>query len=1380
MYASGLETFGKRNERLRTAVNSLQEGFALLDAEGRLVTCNEYYRRTNPDSVKILERGGTFEDLIRANVEQGRIPEAVGREEAFLRERMERHRNPKGPFVRRFSDGKWCLINETRTPDGGVAITFSDITEQKKTQDALHESEERFRSVVDTSPAGVTVKDTDGRYLVVNQTFATWMGLKPSDLIGKTPYEFYPKEQAEAGMAHDRQVFKTGQTLITTDPRIYNDGIPRTIRTYKAPIRSKDGDIIAVSTILTDITESIDTQDALRKNEALFQAVLDHTPAKIHIKDTQGRYTLINKEARKLFGIPETDGRGQTSHDLFPQDMAETFTRHDRMVMETGQPQEGEEVFFLENEEHTYLTVKFPIYDRDGVSGVGAIGTDITERKKADARIRSQALFAEQNPGPVMRLNRDGTVAFANPASVPLLQLWGCKIGEKPPADILDTAAHVLDRQKFQMLERAVGETVFALTFTPLPETHQVNIYGMDITERIQSEVELRVSEERFRAVIDSTPSAIVIKDLNTRCLIANKTFCDWFATPSERMIGTATPDKLDAASRDRILAHDRMVMETGEVLDEERRVTYPDGITRDVNVQKFPIRDADGAIVAIGTVINDISLRQKAEQASRRLSAAIEGLSEAFALYDASERLILCNKEYKVINEKIPETTQPGVTFEEHLSALVGKGLIEEARGREEEWVKNRMKRFRNPGEPFEMVNRDDRILLIRDQRMADGSTAIITSDITAYKKSETLNTRMGRIIDRSINEIFTFDAKTLRFTQANQGALNNTGYSMDELREMTPVDIKPNYTIEQFADMVRPLRDGIQDRIVFETVHRRKDGSTYDVEIHLQLMQAEDPAVFVAIVQDITERKRAEASRRASEETVRAIIDNLNDGIITINETGEIETFNPAAERTFDYTKEEVIGRNVSLLMTKTDRDNHNRYMTNFNESGVAKIIGAGRELTAQRKDGTEFPVFISVTEMKDPDWYLEERRRAPRQRFIGTIQDLTEKKQVEMTLRRSQKMEAVGKLSGGIAHDFNNLLSIVIGNLDFLTHLTKNDSKLLEPVTSALNAALRGGRLTERMLSFSQQSQAMVEATDINTVLDGMSDIITKSLTAEVTINFEQAGDLWLCDIDSGELEDALLNLSLNARDAMPKGGTFTITTSNVTLDENYVRLHPDVVPGDYVEISATDTGTGIAADIIEKVFDPFFSTKEAGKGTGLGLSMVYGFTQRSKGHLDVKTEPDQGTTFHLYLPRSQRQPAPQPLAMNTEQAPAGGSETILVVDDEKNLAELTRKNLQDLGYTVFVAYGADEAMEVLNNGNAIDLLFTDVVMPGDRNGYDLARDAAGIDPALKILVTSGFSRKPEGDDGLMELFENMVRKPYRSHDLAKKIRQTLDTP
>jgi len=498
-------------ERLRAAIDSLQEGFALFDADDRLVAFNDRYRELRPASQKTRDRGGTFEDMVREHVRLGLIPEAIGREEAFIRERMEQHRNFKEPIVRRFVDGRWHLINEARTPEGGTALSIIDVTDLKR------------------------------------------------------------------------------------------------------------------------------AEEALRKSEALFRAVVNYSPTKIHIKDVEGRYSLINKEAEKLFGVTDEQGRAKTSYDLFPKDVADAFMAHDRAVIETGKAIEKEEEFTLEDGLHTYLTVKFPIYDLDGIAAVGAIGTDITERKRAE-------------------------------------------------------------------------ETV-------------------------------------------------------------------------------------------------------------------------------------------------------------QRLAAAIEGLSENFSLYGPDDRLIMGNRNYREINAPIAEATQPGVTFEAHTRATVARGLVPQAKGREEEWVRERVQRHRNPGPPFEVERQDGRWFLVREQRMADGSTATIATDITERKWAEEAlresEARLSNLLDNSPTPIYFKDPEG-RFLIANKQYERMYRVKFSDIRGKTSKQIFGGSLGEQFYE---------HDQMVLEDrrmVEREENifGRTYLTLKFPIVDQTGELLGLGGIETDVTEIKRAEKNLRDAKE--------------------------------------------------------------------------------------------------------------------------------------------------------------------------------------------------------------------------------------------------------------------------------------------------------------------------------------------------------------------------------------------------------------------------------------------------------------------------------------------------------------------------------
>ena len=377
-----------------------------------------------------------------------------------------------------------------------------------------------------------------------------------------------------------------------------------------------------------------------------------------------------------------------------------------------------------------------------------------------------------------------------------------------------------------------------------------------------------------------------------------------------------------------------------------------------------------------------------------------------------------------------------------------------------------------------------------------------------------------------------------------------------------------------------------------------------------------------------------------------------------------------------------------------------------------------------------------------------------------------------------RRSQKMDAIGQLTGGIAHDFNNILAIILGNIEILKSKIPDDDKLLERIETINKAGLRAADLTKQLLSFSRSQAAQLTVTNINQAIGEMDSLIARSLTPEVEVEYHFADKLWLTEIDSGDFKDTLLNLCINAHDAMAGHGHLIIETRNTTLEAEYCVQNTDSTPGQYVELSVSDNGEGISAELQERIFEPFFTTKDQGKGTGLGLAMVYGFIKRSGGCIKVYSDPGIGTTFRLYLPRAHGE---EPLNEQNDEAAEilpRGQETILAVDDEAMLLELTRESLETLGYRVLIASGGKQALQRLDEEPNIDLLFSDVVMPGGINGYELAEQATASRPNLKVLLTSGYTEKVMHRNGYARFNDNLLSKPYRQSDLAHQVRLILD--
>ena len=391
---------------------------------------------------------------------------------------------------------------------------------------------------------------------------------------------------------------------------------------------------------------------------------------------------------------------------------------------------------------------------------------------------------------------------------------------------------------------------------------------------------------------------------------------------------------------------------------------------------------------------------------------------------------------------------------------------------------------------------------------------------------------------------------------------------------------------------------------------------------------------------------------------------------------------------------------------------------------------------------------------------------------------LDDITEKNINEMALRRSQKLEAIGQLTGGIAHDFNNILGIIMGNLQLLEMELAGNDVAVARIHKALKGTKRGSDITRQLLRFSRNQTKSTTQVNINEVIKNMDELITKSLTVSIEVQTHLQEELWLTNIDPGDLEDAILNLSLNAKDAMPNGGTLIIETSNKVLDDSYARCNPSCESGDFVMISVSDNGMGMSDKVKDKVLEPFFTTKDQGKGTGLGLAMVFGFVQRSAGHIKAYTELGLGTTFRLYLPLVEGEEEINPPELEDGHLPRG-TESILVVDDEPELLALAQHNLSALGYKVTCAENGAMALETLKKQPEIELLFSDVVMPGGINGYQLAEHALSLNPMLKVLLTSGYTGRAVRNTEQANFETKLISKPYSIAELSTRIRALLGT-
>ncbi len=604
------------------------------------------------------------------------------------------------------------------------------------------------------------------------------------------------------------------------------------------------------------------------------------------------------------------------------------------------------------------------------------------------------------------------------------------------------------------------------------------------------------------------------------------------------------------------------------------------------------------------------------------------------------------------------------------------------------------------------------------------------------------------------------------------NPLAAQMLGLSEDQLvgRTVTEFYAEP----KERASIISSLSDNAA-AVRKRTVLRRADSQEFTALLHLSPMKYGETDAVLTFVEDISEQDRSERELAGSYQLLQSLIDGMPEFIALKDGDGRYLFVNRVFEEWYAVDRKDAIGKTMYDFLPKEEADT---YAAEESMAASDQTV-RHREVVARWRDGVErntimirFPVF-------DADGNIVARGSSAR--------DVTEFRRAEAEaakaqaqLRQAQKMEAVGQLTGGVAHDFNNLLAAIMGNLELLITRAGDDPMIVKFADRAMAAGSRGAELTHRLLAFSRRQALDPKPTNINHLVAGMRDLLDRSLEANIQIHEISGSGLWLCEIDPGQMENAILNLSINARDAMPQGGRLTIETSNVHMDAALAQTLGDAVPGDYVLLTISDTGTGMPPVLIEQAFDPFFTTKRIGEGSGLGLSMVYGFVRQSGGYTRILSTEGQGTTIELYLPKSNAPAQQADQIVETPPARAKPGETVMVVEDDEDVRAVNVSFLEGFGYRVFEAGTADDAMAQMQPSSRIDLLLTDIVLPGSIDGRELAARVQGLMPETKILFMSGYAQNHLDAGSGAGSGIRLLKKPFVGRTLAEEVRQVLDTP
>lgn len=781
------------------------------------------------------------------------------------------------------------------------------------------------------------------------------------------------------------------------------------------------------------------------------------------------------------------------------------------------------------------------------------------------------------------------------------------------------------------------------------------------------------------------------------------------------------------------------------------------------------PVFDGTGKIIAVQGAMQDVTDLMTAQAENTRLATkiqeTIDGLPEPFLFLDQDLRLTYLNRQA----ETVLGSTLENLVGREFFACLPGFAGTQLAVAVREAIV------TRKSLQVTEQIDSLGRTFAFSVYPVAD-HLALFLWDVTeGLERAAQLNL-LESAVSRLNDIILITQAVPLdgpdnpKIIYVNDAFVRRTGYSREEVIGKSPRMLQGPKTQRTELDRIRGALAARQP-VRAELINYSKTGQEYWLELEIVPIEDEKGALthFVAIQRDVTKRKNAEDELRLSEARFRMIAEATGTTVWECDIANGQEWWSEGLPDIFGH-KPNSVGVETDVWRANVHPDDLPRTKEAWDRllSGQADLMHDFYRF--RRADGTWAMVEDRAFAFRD-----EEGRAV---RVLGCMADISERTQLQDQLRQAQKLEAVGQLTGGVAHDFNNLLTVILGSADALSEVLSDRPDLQSMAEMTVAAAQRGAELTGRLLAFSRKQPLEPKAVDVNHLVQGLHGMLRRTLPESVDIELVRSAGLWSAFIDAGQMETALLNLAINARDAMGGHGHLTIETSNSFIDEQYASQHEEVKSGQYVMIAVTDTGCGMSSETLERVFEPFFTTKEVGQGSGLGLSMVYGYVKQSGGQIKIYSEVSVGTTIKLYVPRA----ATMKVVASADTrltVPAGKGEHILVVEDNDLVRDVLVSQLQSLNYRTSIAENGMDALAIIGAADDLDLLFTDVVLPGGMNGRQLVDAVRLIRPELRVLYTSGYTENAVVHQGRLDVGVELLSKPYRRQELASKLRKVFET-
>jgi PAS domain S-box-containing protein len=1277
----------------------------------------------------------------------------------------------------------------------------------------LQDNSEFFRSTFDYAGAGMAIADPEGRFLRCNPAFRSMLGYASGELEGRFLADVLDDGESP-GIEIEPGQDPADAMRIRRERRFRRkDG--STFVGEAVSCRWPDGH---VQTTVFDIAERKRAEAAARQAEALerrkreeLETILAALPAAVLIANDAGceevagnpaAYELLQRSPGTNLSKSAPDDRSPDNFKLFQngRPLAPGDLPLRKAAVKRAFIQEEIEIRFADGSSKFLLGNALPLFDDAGeVRGAVAAHVDITDLKRSEAALReSEELlrqFVEQAPAAIAMFDRDMRYMACS-------RRWRIDHGGGERSVVgrrhYEVFPKVSERWKEIHRRGLAGETVRSeedafrradgelhwvrWEMRPWLTTDQtvggITIIAEDVTEKVEAVRALRESELRMQLAHEAAKVGAWewwLADDRTEWSenLWSLYGLNFGQCPSsfETWWSSIHPE-----DRERVFETVREEAANGREYETHWRVNLPEGEPeRWLAGRGSPVLGADGAPERyIGVVIDiterkraEIALRESEEQLRFALDAANAGTWEVNL---ATGKLTISDRTLSFLG------FSPGAAPRYRLA--LSRVHPEDRVGLDEA-----LRRTLETGEPYTLEWRtllpDGAVRWFEsrgERRLVSGAQIVsgLTLDITERKRSEeearVARAQLEAALAAMTDAVFIADAEG-RFTHVNDAfeTFHRSKAKTDTLTLLTGCSDVFDVFLpdgELATPEQRPVSRALRGESGAQAeyaLHRKDTGELWVGSYNFAPVRNSSGQITGAVVsaRDITEQKAAERRLRESETRLSSIIDTAADSIVVIDERGIIQSANPATLVIFGYDPEEMLGRNISLLMQPSVGDRHDLYLKGFSGKGGV------RQVEGLRKDGATVPVDVAVAEWRDGEG---------RRFFTGILRDLSERKRHEDALADARRREAVGRLAGGVAHDFNNLLHVVSGNLEIAQGLI-GDAAASEFLDRARMAAEKGSALNQRLLTFSRKRALKPQRLNLNDRVQETVKLLLSAVGEHIAVKTDLAANPWAALADPGEIDSAILNLAANARDAMPNGGAIRISTSNVALEAKpAARLHQDARAGEYVCLSVADDGPGMPAEVLAQAFEPFFTTKDPGAGTGLGLASVASFAKLAGGFASIESAAGEGCTVRVYLPRAKEKAKAD--APPLRAARPGAGELVLVVEDDDQVREMTVLRLQSLGYAALEVKTGPEAIERLRSREPIRLVLSDIVMPGGMTGYDVARWTAANRRDVKVVMCSGYNEGDRVRDA-QEAVHGVafLGKPYTRDQLARALSRAL---